>query len=185
MSSTRETTEPLDERVLVGRVLRPHGLRGAFLIESLSDNSRRFEPGAALLLRREGQVARGVRVAESRRNPHGLVVRLVECASREEAEELRGAWLEVERREVPEPPPGAYWVFDLVGSRCFDEVHGELGVLEDLIEDGGGTILRIVRSGAELLVPFVERFVVEIDRPARRVMLRLPEGLVETCTSRS
>jgi 16S rRNA processing protein RimM len=185
MSSTRETTELPLERVLVGRVLRPHGLRGAVLVENLSDNSRRYASGAELLLRREGPETAPVRVVESRANPHGLVVRLAGVESREGAEALRGAWLEVERDQVPEPPAGSYWVFELVGSRCVDVRHGDLGVLEDLVDDGGGTVLRIVRPGAELLVPFVDRFVAGIDRQERVVRLELPEGLVEACTSRS
>ena len=185
MSSTRETTEPPLERVLVGRVLRPHGLRGAVLVENLSDNSRRYAPGAELLLRCDGSEAVPVQIAESRVNPHGLVVRLAGVESRAGAEALRGAWLEVERDQIPEPPAGSYWVFELVGSRCVDARHGDLGILEDLVDDGGGTVLRIVRPGAELLVPFVDRFVAGIDRTARIVRLELPEGLVEACTSRS
>lgn len=185
MSSTRETTEPPLERVLVGRVLRSHGLRGFVLVENLSDNSRRYAPGAELLLRRDGPAAVPVQVAESRAHPHGLAVRFAGVESREAAEELRGAWLEVERDQVPEAPAGSYWVFELVGSRCVDARHGDLGVLEDLVADGGGTVLRIVRPGAELLVPFVDRFVAGIDRTARVVRLELPEGLVEACTSRS
>ena len=184
MSSTREMTEPPD-RVLVGRVLRPHGLRGAVLVESLSDNSSRYQPGAELLLRREGRPAVATRVAERRANPHGLVVRFDGVESCEAAEALRGAWLEVDRSEVPPPPAGSYWIFDLLGSRCVDSRHGELGTLADLVEDGGGTVLRIVRPGAELLVPFVDRFVVAVDAAAREVRLELPEGLVEACTSTS
>ena len=185
MSSTRETTEPLPERVLVGRVLRPHGLRGAVLVENLSDNSRRWARDAELLLRHDGQAAVPVTVAETRANPHGLVVRFAGVESRDGAEGLRGAWLEVERGQIPAPPAGSFWVFELIGSRCVDLRHGELGVLEDLVEDGGGTMLRIVSPGAELLVPFVDRFVAGIDRAARVIRLELPEGLVEACTSRS
>ena len=70
----------------------------------------------------------------------------------------------------------------LVGCSCFDAHHGELGVVGEIIEDGGGILLQLEGS---LLVPFVEPFVAEVDVAGRRIDLHLPPGLVELCASRS
>ena len=187
MTSTSETTEEHreDGQVVVGRVLRPHGVRGAVIVEPHSDNPERFASGARLLARREGGAPRAVVVAGAR--PHGkaLLVEVEGVVDRDAAELLRGCWLEVPAREVPPAPPGSYYFYELVGCRCHDRRAGELGEIVDLLEDGGGLLLLVERPGARLLVPFVERFLRGVDREQRRIELELPEGLVETCTSPS
>ena len=106
-------------------------------------------------------------------------------ADREAAESLRGLELWVPLSEVPAAPPGAFYVFELIGCRCVDERHGDIGVVVDIQEDGGGTLLEVEEGGRRVALPFVEAFVLAIDRAARRIDLRLPEGLLATCAYRS
>ncbi len=86
---------------------------------------------------------------------------------------------------MPAPPAGFYYHYELVGCRCFEAAEGELGEVVDLVEDGGGHLLRIRRGVRELLVPFVEAFLVRVDVERGRIDLRLPPGLVEICASGS
>jgi 16S rRNA processing protein RimM len=187
MTSTSGTTEERQDAapVVVGRVLRPHGVRGALLVEPLSDNPRRFAPGSRLTARREGAPGSAVEVAGARPHGRALLVELAGLADRDAAEELRGCWLEVPAAAVPPAPEGSFYFFELVGCRCHDRLAGDLGEVVDLLEDGGGLLLLLERPGARLLVPFVERFLLRVDRAGRRIELELPPGLVETCTSPS
>ncbi|HEX2293494.1 MAG TPA: hypothetical protein VHH55_09280, partial [Gaiellaceae bacterium] len=87
----------------VGRVGKPHGLDGSFVVEEASDDPRRFDPGTTL--RAGGEEVR----VEERKRPGGrLVIRLDKPVP-------RGTSLEVPRSELPEPAPGEYYVFQLVG----------------------------------------------------------------------
>ncbi|KAB2950064.1 MAG: 16S rRNA processing protein RimM, partial [Thermoanaerobaculia bacterium] len=102
------------------------------------------------------------------------------------AEDLRGARLEVAGAAVPAPPAGAFYLFELVGCRCVDRRAGELGVVADVVEGGGGWLIVVERDGGgRLLLPFVERFLRRVDRAAGRIEWALPEGLIEACESRS
>ena len=112
------------------------------------------------------------------------IVRFDDCQTREQAEELRGCRLAVRRSEVPAAPPGLYYHFDLVGCRCIDADHGDLGEVTAVLEDGGGELLEVKRTSRILLVPFVEAFLEAVDVAGRQIRLRLPPGLVETCESR-
>ena len=69
--------------------------------------------------------------------------------------------------------------------RCHDRRHGELGKVVDVIEDGGGLLLEVADGERRLLVPFVRRYLVAVDRVERTIELDLPAGLIETCASRS
>jgi 16S rRNA processing protein RimM len=190
----------LPERVLVGRVLRPHGLRGEVVVEVLSEVPERWEPGSRLWLTDErGATATGRRIAtaevvSSRPHKTGRLVRFAGCESREDIEALRGAWLAVERSQVPPRPEGEYYYYELLGCRLRlreGESERELGEVVDLQEDGGGLML-VVAAGAEgaekggrLPIPFVREYLREVDVERGTIVVELPEGFVEACASTS
>lgn len=185
-SSRADALRNLPDRVLVGVVLRPHGVRGAVVVQPLSDVAARFAPGARLELAGRGGERREVRVAESSPAPGGLRVRFAGTDTREQAEGLRGARLEVAGVEIAAPPAGAFYLFELVGCRCVDRAAGELGTVAEVVEGGGGWLIVVERGdGRRLLLPFVERYVARVDRAAGCIEWVLPEGLIEACESRS
>ena len=184
-SSRTEGRADLPERVTVGRVIRPHGLRGEMVVAVLTDVPGRFAPGNKLLMaREEGGPAETVVVESERPHKTGVVLRLAGVEDRDRVEELRGSWLEVERSEVPPAPPGTYYHFELLGCRCFDGGR-ELGEVVEVVEDGGGLLLIVADGERRVPVPFVASFLREIDVAAGRIELDLPPGLVEACASRS
>lgn len=194
MSSKSSTDPPREDpgTVAVGRVLRAHGLRGEVVVEVASDNPERFADGAELLLMAPGQAGEALPEAARRRlvvassRPHrgALLVAFEGVEDRDAADALRGE-LAVPAGEVPAPPPGTWYHFQLLGCRVVDAAAGEIGEVVDLIEDGGGLLLVVEGGGRRVPVPFVERFLVAVDPAARRIEVALPEGLIETCASTS
>ena len=152
----RSGTEPPTENVVVARVRRPHGLRGDLLVDVHSDVPGRLDAGGELLLVSAGGRRERVRIAQSRARGGECVLRLDGRDGRDQVEALRGATLEVEIHEVPPAPEGSFYFFDLVGTRCVDRREGDLGEVREVIEDGGGFLLRLVGGKREVLVPFVK-----------------------------
>lgn len=173
------------ETVTVGRILRPHGVRGELKVEVLSDVPDRFAPGSRLLLVRQGgaPVERTVESIRALQGGFG-VVRLAGVGDRDAAEALRDAWLEVPRSAVPAAAEGEYYQYELIGCRCTDGGE-ELGTVVDVIEDGGGLLLVVEGAGRRLPIPFVRGFLRQVDVAGRTIALELPPGLVEACASRS
>lgn len=128
---------------------------------------------------------RPVRIESVRPERGQLLVRLTGITDRNAAEEVRNAHLEVESTEVPEPPDGFYYHFQLEGCECVDRHVGTLGHVVEVVEDGGGVLLRVEKEGRSLLVPFVDAFLTEVDVDGKRIELDLPEGLITVCTSKS
>ncbi|MGD2114424.1 MAG: ribosome maturation factor RimM [Acidobacteriota bacterium] len=173
------------ETVEVGRIRRAHGVRGALAVESFSDVPERFAAGRELLARVPAGLVRRLTIGSARPFRGGLLVSFEGIADRDAAEELRGALLEVPRDEVPDPPEGTYYHFQLVGCRIRDAREGSLGEVADVIEDGGGVLLVVEDGRRRLLIPFVRELVREMAVGRRTIEVELPEGLVETCASRS
>jgi len=192
MSSKSSKTEGLSalaedgspETVTVGRILRPHGVRGEVKVEVLSDVPDRFAPGSALLLVRKG-AAPVERTVERSRTIQGFAVLTLDgVKDRDGAEALRDAWLEVPRAAVPEAPEGTYYLYQLLGCRCTTGGE-ELGTVVEVIEDGGGLLLIVEGGGRRLPIPFVATFLRRVDVAERTIAFELPEGLVEACASKS
>ena len=188
-SRSSRTTEPpsrgdLPERVTVGRVLRPHGLRGEVVVEVLSDVPGRLDRGSRLLASREEAAVRTLTVAASQPHKSGARVRFEGIDDVDSAEALRGLRLEVERSQVPAAEPGTYYYYELLGCRCSDGGK-DLGEVVDLVEDGGGLLLIVADGERRIPVPFVESFLREVDVAQGRIALELPPGLLEACASRS
>lgn len=190
MKSNSTKTDPpatASERILVGIVRRPHGVRGAVAVELRTDNPDRFRPGAELeLVGAGGRGSRRVRVESTSPFKGGLRVSFEGVTRRDEVEGWRGATLEVERSQVPPPPAGEHYLFELIGCRCRDRRVGELGRIIDLIEDGGGWLVVVERpDGGRLPIPYVERFLARVDAGEGVLEWDLPEGLIEACVSAS
>jgi 16S rRNA processing protein RimM len=154
---SRLPTDSGQDLVRIGRVGRPHGVDGAFVVEDASEDERRFEVGAEVLV--NGEPAR---VVVSRRvggRRHAIKLdRSVE----------RGAELAIPRDRLPELPADTYYVADLVGMDVVDEQGVRLGAVRDVLPGPANDVLEL-DSGH--LLPLVEDCVREVDVAGRRVTL--------------
>lgn len=141
---------------MVGRVGKPHGLDGSFVVEQPSEDDQRFAPGS--LLQAGGQE---VRVEERKRSGGRLVIRLDQPVP-------RGTRLEVPLEQLPEPDPGSYYVFQLVGLEVVEEGGRRLGVVADVAPGPANDALEL-DSG--LLLPLVEACVREVDLQGGRILV--------------
>ena len=170
----------LPESVVVGRVIRPHGLAGEVVVEVESDVEERFAPGSTLII---GARGRSIEVIGARPFGDRLLVRFAGLDDRGAVEGLRGLELSVPRQDVPAAPAGSFYRFELLDCECRDAREGELGRVVGIHEDGGGLLLEVAGPERRVLVPFVDAFVVRVDVAARRIELDLPPGLVDICGS--
>ncbi len=143
--------------VPVGRVGKPHGVDGAFVVDRGSADPRRYAIGATLYV--DGEAAT---VTVSRRVGGGR--RAIKLDRPVE----RGAELTVPADALPSPDPGHLYVFQLVGLDVVDEGGRGLGRVEDVLEGVANDNL-LLDSGA--LVPMVEDAVREIDLERGRVVV--------------
>jgi 16S rRNA processing protein RimM len=143
--------------VRVGRVGRPHGLNGAFVVEEASEAPERFAPGARVYVAREP-----AEVVESKRAGGGrLVVRLDRTAP-------RGAALELPEAELPAPEEGVYYAYRLVGLVVVEEEAGELGRVAEVEPGIANDVLRL-DSGVAL--PLVSACVRDVDLEVGRILV--------------
>jgi 16S rRNA processing protein RimM len=153
----------VNDWVVVGRVGRPHGLDGHFVVERASDDRDRFAAGARVWLGREpAEVVSAKRVGGGR-----LAIKL-------DREAARGAPLELPRSELPPPADDEYYVADLIGLEVVEAGGRQLGRVAAVYTGVANDALEL-DSGAAL--PLVEDCVLEVDMEARRIVVA--EGFAE------
>lgn len=166
--------------LVVGRVGRPHGVRGELTVEVRTDDpDARFAPGS--VLRTEPAERGPLTVADARPRSGGLVVAFAGISDREGAEALRGTVLVVDSDSLPPLDADDEWYdHQLVGLAAVDPAGAMLGTVADVVHSPASDLL-VVRSedGAEHLVPFVRDIVPAVDVPGGRVVVAAPEGLFD------
>lgn len=138
------------DRVVVGVVGRPFGLRGDVYVRPDPDISFRFEPGARLAL-----AGRTLTVAAAHDHAGRTVVRFADVADRAAAEALRGAALTVPRAHLP-LDPDVFWTSELVGRQVVDADGQALGVVEGAADGPAHDYLVVSRrEGGPAFIPCV------------------------------
>ena len=166
--------------VVVGRIGRPHGIRGEVTVEVRTDlPERRFAPGSVLVT--EPERAGPLTVAAARWHSGRLLLSVAGVADRNGAEALRGVVLsaEVPDDEVSDDPE-EYFDHQLRGLRVRTVTGEEIGEVGDVVHLPGQDLLAVTRPGRrELLVPFVAEFVPDLDLDAGLITIDPPPGLLD------
>lgn len=162
-----------------GYVARAHGLKGELIVRLHDPLSTVLDDVRRLCARDKGGREVEHRISRARRGAPGeYLVFLEGIDTRAAAEALRGSTLLAFRVDLPPCSSGEYFQGDIVGLEARTPEGVVLGRVEGLFEGGG--VPNLVISGGpsgELMVPFVDEFVLEIDLEARVVVVRLPEYL--------
>jgi 16S rRNA processing protein RimM len=170
-------------QLVVGRVGRPHGIRGELTVQVHTDDpDLRFAPGSVLATQ---PAERGpLTISSCRWHSGRLLVRFAGYADRTTAEDLRGTLLVMDSAEVgPTAGPDEFHDYELIGLEVATVTGDPVGVVTDVLHQGQN--LLVVRPAPdhcgreEILVPFVAAIVPEVDVKAGRLVIDPPPGLLD------
>ena len=180
------STGPRADEVAVGRLGRPHGIRGEVTVELWTDEpARRFADGARLAVRRPAAGPQPpfttLTVAATRWHQDRLLVRFEELSDRTAAEQARGLDLFVQVRGDERPDdPEEFYDHQLVGLAVVTTDGSAVGVVSEVMHSGAQDLLVVQREGRDdALVPFVSALVPEVDLEGRRLVVADRPGLLE------
>jgi 16S rRNA processing protein RimM len=163
--------------------VKPQGRRGEVAADLLTDFPERFAERSRLWLRGPGDALREMELEEFWPHKGRIILKFRGIDSISDAELLAGCEVQVPLADRTPLEPGAAYVSDLVGCAVWVEESGgqrEIGAVADIIFGAGEAPLLLVRQGGtEHMVPMVEGFIKTLDLPGKRLLMRLPEGLLE------
>ncbi|MFL6280260.1 MAG: ribosome maturation factor RimM [Vicinamibacterales bacterium] len=172
-----ESREPdADGLLLVGRVARPHGIRGHVVVNPETDFMEdRFRAGRVLLVGPADRT-REHEILESRFHQGRPIVRFAGVDTMSDAETLSGADLWLRERELEPLPDGTFYRHDLVGCEVVD-THGTVVGTVTAVEGSLDRSYLVVDE--HMLIPLVGEICVAVEIASRRVTVDPPEGLID------
>jgi 16S rRNA processing protein RimM len=158
--------------VLVGLVLGAWGVRGDLKIQPLAPQSALVTGHSVSIVGREYIIERG--------DPSGRFVRLkiTGIDTREEAQLLRGTYLQAREGDLKPLPEGKYYRFQLVGLTVRGLDGRDLGLVVDVLSTPENDVYVVKGSHGEVLIPAVDDVVREIDLNKRLISVEIIPGLL-------
>jgi 16S rRNA processing protein RimM len=160
-------------RVLIGRIGAPHGVRGEVLIQSYAENPQAIASYGPL---ETEDGTRRIELKVVRVTPKGIVARIAGIVDRNGVEALKGLALYVERARLPAAAEGEFYRADLIGLRAVAPDGSALGTIVAVDNYGAGDILELRLEGTAdtELIPFADAYAPSVDIAAGTITVVLP-----------
>jgi len=173
---------PLDlpQYLVVGEVLRPHGVRGEVRVRVLTENRDQLLDLDYVYLADSPEDERIVRLdlSQVRFNKTYALLSLAGCSSRDDAEQLRSKLVMIDTEQAVPLDGEQYYLFQLIGLQVVCDGE-KIGQVKEVLQTGANDVY-IVDSPAhgELLLPAHEESIVSIDFESQVITMALPDGLI-------
>jgi 16S rRNA processing protein RimM len=175
MHAKKSAQQP-PEVLVVGRVVRPHGVRGELIVEALSPMIGALAAGTVILL---GDPLEQMTIRQIRPHRKRYLVTLSGCSSREQADHFRGLKLAIPFDQAEPLPEGEFYYWQILGLRVMTNEGEFLGEIVDILETGANDVY-IVRDaqGVEQLIPAIAPVIKRVDLEEGVVHIELIPGLL-------
>jgi len=166
--------------VVIGKVSRPHGIHGEISIDYFNpEDPQLFSRYQMIFLQGDEGSPQPYRPITVRPHKRFILALLEGIRTREEAEQLRGKAVLVDRAELPPLEEDEYYWHEILGMRVVTEGGGQVGKVTEIFPTGSNDVY-VVREGAkEVLIPATKEVIIAIDREARTIVIHPLEGLLK------
>jgi 16S rRNA processing protein RimM len=176
----RETVKAMSpDRVTIGKIERPFGVKGEVKVRSLSDVPGRFDHLEKVSVVVSDGRAIDATVTHVRSAGPTFIMGLEGIASPEEAGAFRGGLIQVPRTITPDSPEHTYYVCDLIGMTVESDAGEEIGIIESIWDVPGSHVLVVRKGTQEVLIPAAKDLITKVDVARRRMTVRAIDGLIE------
>jgi len=169
-------------QLVVGRIVRPHGVRGELTVDVRTDDPE-LRLAVGVVLATEPVAAGPLTVVGSRWHSGRLLLSFAGVDDRTAAEDLRGTLLVVDSADLGDPPdPDEYRDHQLIGLSVIAPGGEQVGTVADVLHHGQDLLVVAgtgKRAGAEILIPFVSAIVSAVDVSAGLLRVDPPPGLLD------
>ncbi|MBI4496084.1 MAG: 16S rRNA processing protein RimM [Deltaproteobacteria bacterium] len=164
--------------LLIGRVIKPRGLKGQINVIYFGEGGKAFSPGQVIYIQDLQGGCRPFSIILSRLRRNVVTLALQGMDRIEEAQGLMGRSVYVTKESLESLPPGEYYWYQLLGLTVKTEEGKELGRLEEILPTGSNDVFVIRREGREVLIPAIEEVIVRINLAEGTMVIRPMGGLL-------
>ncbi|HMK36599.1 MAG TPA: ribosome maturation factor RimM [Desulfomonilaceae bacterium] len=159
--------------VVIGRAAKPFGIKGEVSIAPFTTSFEPFRNSRFLVFDEASKKVRGIRIHRGR-----VLVSVEGIDSPEEAKTLIGRLVKTDERNLPPKEEDEYYWFELIGMEVSTVDGRDLGTISAITPTGANEVLHVEGKFGEILLPFSEDVVVEVDTERNRMKVDPLEGLI-------
>jgi 16S rRNA processing protein RimM len=161
--------------LVVGKLRRPHGVKGEMLMEVLTDFPERLQPGSVLFV---GDEHLPLSIRSRRTHHYGLLISFEGYDNPEDVGVFRNHYVYVSAVDRPPLPDGEYYHHQLLGLSVVSDTGEVLGQLTEILVTGANDVYLIKsESSPDLLLPAIDSVILEIDLDEEKMLVHLLPGL--------
>lgn len=171
--------------LMVGRIIRSHGVHGEVKVLPESDDPERLLALSEIFVGRDEATAtcHVVESARFQQSKKGLAVlmKLKDVSGRDRADALRQQVVFATKDDLPPLEEGEFFLHDVIGSRVETDAGDEVGVVKDVLALPAHNVYVIKSEGrGDVMVPAVPAFIEKVDVDAHLIVIRPIEGLLDS-----
>ncbi|MBN1627193.1 MAG: 16S rRNA processing protein RimM [Deltaproteobacteria bacterium] len=160
-----------EDLLLIGKVIRPHGLNGLLRIHSYAVSPETFLNPGIILLKTEQTGLSEYKVISVNSHRNAYLMKLDGISSLDDAERFRGAELFIRKDTLRREGADEYFRFELIGVKVFLDSGRFLGTLREIIDTGSNDIYVVKEGDNEFLIPALHGVVLKIDLENKRMII--------------
>ena len=171
----------MEEYLEVGQCVSTHGVKGELKVKPLTDDITRFSKLKKIYMSIKEELIE-FPIEEVRYNKNMVLLKLKGIDSMEKAEEYRGNYLKINRKDAVKLPKDSYFIIDLIGLNVYCEENDELlGKIDDIYNTGSNDIyvVKDETTGKQILLPGIKDVIRKVDIENRRIIVKILEGLLD------
>lgn len=159
------------DRITIGKIGAPFGVKGEMRIQSLTDFPDRFFD------MKEITVGEKIfKIDRIREDNKSILIKLSEIKTPEDAALLRGKIITVSKDEVAPLSEGEYYTFDIIGLNVYSTENEPLGVVQNVLKTGSNDVYEVKdEAGREMLIPALKKVVKLIDIANKKMVVEMSE----------
>lgn len=156
------------KRLLVGKINGLFGIKGFVKVFSYTKPRKNIVSFKTWYLEKNGDYQK-IKIVSGREQSKTIVALLEGCNTPETASTLLGKNIYIDKSQLPETKNDEYYWDDLIGLEAFNQDNENIGKVDSLIETGANDVLVIKRNNKEILVPFIDPFVVSVSLKDKKI----------------
>ena len=169
----------MEQLLRVGVISNTHGIRGEVKVFPTTDEPTRFE-GLKEVILDTGKEQLPLHISNVKYFKQFVILKFKEYNNINDIERYKGKDLYVTRKNAVPLEEGEYYIADLIGCKVITDEGNDLGELVDVLETGANDVYNVkTNEGKELLLPYIEDCIKEIDIEKKEIIAHIMPGLLD------
>ena len=162
----------------LGQIVNHFGIKGMLKVNPFTDDISKFETLNFILVEKNKKLEK-MQIEEVKYSKNQVLLKLKGINTIEEAENYRGCYIKIARKDLKELPENTYFIADLIGSTVYTDEGILLGKVVDIYNTGANDIYVIKDEiGKQTLLPAIKEVIKQIDTEQEKIIVHIIKGLI-------